>query len=95
MIDEELSFYVDKNGMKTKCDIIAMISGENENETYVAFVDYLEGNNNGFQYAKIIKNDDTYSIYEFEDENIVEALKEKISDNIKENVFKSLEENNE
>ena len=94
MTDEDLSFYVIKNGEKVKCDVIAMINGENDNETYVAFVDYLESNNKAIQYAKIIKNNDIYSIHEFENENIVEALKEKIFDNVKENI-ESFEVKNE
>lgn len=80
----DLSFYVnDNNGNSIKCDIISMIPGENDNETYVAFTDYIDINNEpSIKYAKIVKYLDDYSIEEFDDENILEQLRNKMSEDI-------------
>ena len=90
--DEELSFYVDKNGQSVKCDILAMLPGENEFETYVAFFDDLDHKtDNVMQYAKIISNNGTYAIQEFEDDAIVEQLKEKVIYSAKDYIDKQME----
>jgi hypothetical protein len=89
-MDDELSFYVEKNGENIKCDILALIPGDNDFETYVAFTDFIEqeNGNNYMQYAKIVNHGDSYSIEEFEDEEIVNQLKNIMA----EKIFASLEE---
>ncbi len=89
-MEDELSFYVQKNGENIKCDILALLPGDNDNETYVAFTDFIEqeNGNNYMQYAKIINNGDSYSIEEFEDPEIVDKLKTIMA----EKIFQSLEE---
>ena len=80
---DDLTFYVEKNGQKIKCDIISMIPGESDNETYIAFTDYIEDENGpSIQYAKVVKYDNNYSIEEFDDEIILEQLRDKMNDDI-------------
>jgi len=83
MIEEnEMSFYVNKNGENIKCEILSLVPGENENETYVSFTDFIDhgDGNNYIQYAKIISNGEDYAIEEFENPEIVKELKDKIVD---------------
>jgi hypothetical protein len=93
---DDLSFFVEKDGKTIKCDIISMIPGENDNETYIAFTDYIEENNEpSIKYAKIIKKDNNYSIEDFNDELILEQLQNKMNEDImnfiKENMENSYE----
>ena len=91
MIDDELSFYVEKDGESVRCDIVAMIPGEEDYETYVAFVDHLETKTDTeIQYAKIIGVGDTYRIEEFENPVIVDQLKEMVANNVKEYIDKEM-----
>lgn len=92
-----MSFYVDKNGKSIRCDILALLPGNNDNETYIAFTDYEEKENNDhyIQYALVIKDNDNYRIEEFEDEDIVSRLKELVADKIAKYTFDYLENNYE
>ena len=90
---DDLTFYVEKDGENIKCDIVSMIKGENDNETYVAFTDYKEKDGKGYlQYAKIVKLEDgNYSIEKFDDEQILEELKNKVNDDISTYIYDKLE----
>ena len=92
----DLTFYVEKNGEIIKCDIISMIPGENNNETYIAFTDYIENENGpSIQYAKIVKQDDNYSIEEFDDDIILEQLQDKMNEDIVKFIKENMENNYE
>ena len=92
MIDDELSFYVEKDGESVRCDIVAMIPGEEDYETYVAFVDHLETMKEPeIQYAKIINMGDSYRIEEFENPAIVDQLKDMVANNVKDYIDKEMD----
>lgn len=90
---EDLTFYVEQDGENIKCDIVSMIKGSNDNETYVAFTDYKD---HYLQYAKIIKTEEgNYLIEKFDDESIINELKNKVSDDISTFVGNNMENNYE
>lgn len=93
---EDLTFYVEENGENIKCDIISMIPGDNDNETYIAFTDYKkDGNDYCVKYAKIIRSGEEYSIEEFDDDVILEELMSKMNEDIIKFVNENMENGNE
>ncbi len=93
-MDKELSFNINKDGKEIECKILALINGENENESYIAFC-YANEVNNYVQYAKVIKNNNEYSIEDFENEEIVNRLMSKIIERVSDETFSYLENNYE
>ena len=92
MVDD-LNFTINKDGQDVKCDIISLINGEFENETYIAFTDHTkdESNKEFLQIAKVIKNGDEYIISDDINKEYVKKLVDKMYNSLYKFAMKGVE----
>jgi len=93
MVDD-LYFTINKDGQDVKCDIISLINGEDENETYIAFTDHTKDENNQeyLQIAKVIKNGDQYIINDDIKKEYVKNLVDKMYNSLYKFAMNGVEE---
>ena len=93
MVDD-LSFIINKDGQDVKCDIISLVNGETEDETYIAFTDHTkdESNHEFLQIAKVIKNGDEYVINDDINKDYVKKLVDKMYNSLYKFAMKGVEE---
>ncbi len=79
-MNEDITFSIVKDGETINCHVVSVIPGENDNESYILFIDpnYSEG----LSYGKVIKDGDSYKLEDFDDENIVNELTQRMFDDI-------------
>ncbi len=91
-MNEDITFSINKDGKIIECHVASIIPGDNDNESYILFVD---PESDGLSYGKITKNNEEYKLEEFNDENIINELAKKLFDNISNFAFEKEEINNE
>ncbi len=94
---EDLSFTVrNKDGDEVICDIVSVVPNEeNPDEPYVVFTDYMLDENDEFvmQYGKVIEMNGEYVLKTVEDANIVDKIKDALSDDIVSYVNEQVQQN--
>ena len=94
---EDLSFTIkNDDGEDVICDIISVVPNEdNQDEPYVVFTDYMLDSNDEFvmQYGKVIEVDGEFVLKTINDENVVNKIKEALSDDIVSYVNDQVQEN--
>lgn len=96
-MSEDLSFnIVNEDNEEITCDVLLVIpNDDNINEPYIVFTDYLldEDNEYVFQYGKIVIENDEYTIKRIEDNNLVEQIKDKITEEMYEKANEQVQAN--
>ena len=94
---EDLSFTIkNDDGEDVICDIISVVPNEDkQDEPYVVFTDYMLDSNDEFvmQYGKVIEVDGEFVLKTINDENVVNKIKEALSDDIVSYVNDQIQEN--
>ena len=94
---EDLSFTIKNDaGEDVICDIISVVPNEDkQDEPYVVFTDYMLDSNDEFvmQYGKVIEVDGEFVLKTINDENVVNKIKEALSDDIVSYVNDQIQEN--
>lgn len=94
---EDLSFTVKNDaGEDVICDVISVVPNEdNQEEPYVVFTDYMLDANDEFvmQYGKVIEVGGDFVLKTVEDENVINKIKEALSDDIVSYVNNQIQEN--
>ena len=94
---EDLSFTIkNDDGEDVICDIISVVPNEdNQDEPYVVFTDYMLDSNDEFvmQYGKVIEIDGEFVLKTINDENVVNKIKDALSDDIVSYVNDQVQEN--
>lgn len=94
---EDLSFTVkNSEGNEVICDIVSVVpNDDNPDEPYVVFTDYMLDDNDEFvmQYGKVIEVDGDFVLKAVEDANVVNKIKESLSDDIVSYVNEQIQEN--
>ncbi len=94
---EDLSFTIkNDDGEDVICDIISVVPNEdNQDEPYVVFTDYMLDSNDEFvmQYGKVIEIDGEFVLKTINDDNVVNKIKDALSDDIVSYVNDQVQEN--
>lgn len=94
---EDLSFTVkNSEGNDVICDIVSVVpNNDNPDEPYVVFTDYMLDENDEFvmQYGKVIEVDGDFVLKTVEDSNVIEMIKEALTDDIVSYVNEQVQEN--
>lgn len=94
---EDLSFTIkNKDGMEVICDITSVVpNDENSDQPYVVFTDYMLDENDNFiyQYGKLVEVDGDFVLKVIDDPNVVNMIKEKLTDEIVSYVNREIQEN--
>ncbi len=94
---EDLSFTVkNSEGNDVICDIVSVVpNNNNPDEPYVVFTDYMLDENDEFvmQYGKVIEVDGDFVLKTVEDSNVIEMIKEALTDDIVSYVNEQVQEN--